>query len=61
MLDALRVVADRLVGMVVPRTTAGACACFPGDFQIYCTNSFKWRCALNCYCNPINCEYIGRC
>lgn len=61
MRNAIGAVADRLVAMVVPRTTAGACACFPEDRTVICKETFLWRCQLTCRCDPIHCVYLGRC
>jgi hypothetical protein len=53
--------ADRLLGMVVPATTAGACPCTPGErlcLSGQCTPilpaSYKTWAQLNCNCQPID-------
>jgi hypothetical protein len=61
MRNAIGAIADRLIAMVVPRTTAGACQCPDGGTRYYCTNSILWKCQINCYCQPVNCEFAGRC
>jgi hypothetical protein len=60
MLKVFGAMADRLVGMVVPRTSAGACAC-EGGFTLLCSDGFLWSCQLNCGCHPHNCSFAGRC
>jgi len=53
--------ADRLVGVVVPKTTAGACACDPDPYHVscYCTGDiFYWKpCQTDCNCHT----YCGKC
>jgi hypothetical protein len=57
MRQALATLADRLVSLVVPKTTAAACACQPGDWTyVYCYcyphQKYHKRCYVNCYCQP---------
>ncbi|WP_163505998.1 hypothetical protein [Fodinicola acaciae] len=55
---------DRLLGLFVPATTAGACAC--GDF--YCSTSgcragYRRDCTASCDCSRVTCGtcYRGSC
>jgi hypothetical protein len=55
MRQTLQALGDRLVSLVVPRSTAAACACFPGTswrVQCYCSGWHLWvkTCQYNCYC-----------
>ncbi len=57
MRQAFATLADRLVSLVVPKTTAAACACQPGDWTyVYCGCLWPYkrhkRCYVNCYCQP---------
>ena len=42
--------ADRLVAAVVPKTSAGACACN----DCWCATGGRWCCA-NCDCSKVTC------
>lgn len=57
---ALTALADRMVSLVVPRTTAGACACF-GETVYRCNVCTYEQCQLSCRCDVINCRPIGAC
>lgn len=59
MRNVLGAVADRLVGLVVPRTTAAACAC--NDWVDHCIGHELVRCYYDCWCNLRRCEGIGSC
>lgn len=50
---ALGGMADRLLGHVVPRTSAGACAC--GDCYYTPYGSGCKRCCANCTCTKTTC------
>jgi len=52
MLGAL---ADRLVGSIVPKTTAGACACNDSFYSPCGTNKCK-LCRSNCNCTVTTCS-----
>lgn len=54
MRSRLNTLADRLVSMVVPKTTAGACACNGCEYEIYT------RCASRCarVCRNCDCSRI---
>ncbi|MFI6741104.1 hypothetical protein ACIBI9_49990 [Nonomuraea sp. NPDC050451] len=63
MTAALTALADRLLERVVPRAKAGACDCTGNEFHEVCVLSTRrlYNCQLNCYCNYINCVWIGYC
>ncbi len=60
MRNLLNRAADRMLGTFLPRSRAGACACFPGDgyYQYRCyqgqTNQRRW-CNYTCNCNSVTC------
>ncbi len=51
--DAL---ADRLVGAIVPKTTAGACPCGDCYYTCYGCGTNSRRCCTNCYCTSKTCS-----
>ena len=49
--------ADRLVGAIVPKTTAGACPCNDcWNTPWNCGHGFCRRCCTNCNCTITTCE-----
>jgi hypothetical protein len=56
MRSRLNILADRLVTMVVPRTTAGACACNGCENECVRSTTCTTRCARvcrNCNCSRV--------
>jgi len=57
---ALQAVADRMVGLVVPKTPAGAC-CPPDPYREFCYCivglAYFQTCQSNCACH----DYCGEC
>jgi len=55
--------ADRLVGLFVPKATAGACECRPEPFWVCCSHNTAKRCQYDCnckiYCGP--CQLNNSC
>lgn len=64
MLQLLERAADRMVSAVVPKTKAGACACFPSDnYWQFCwcgpplgMSYYRFH-RFDCWCN----EHVGGC
>lgn len=61
MRTAVAGLADRLVTLVVPKTTAGACPCNDVSYRYCWCNWFTLRkmyqrCNLGCHCNVLNCS-----
>lgn len=56
MRSTLNKLADRLVNLVVPKTTAGACACNNWEYECFsgCRNFRCARVHRNCNCSQIN-------
>lgn len=61
MVKIIGALADRMLRVVVPDVTAGACPCMGGDRDVICNYGRLLFCQYNCYCDPINCEYLGTC
>jgi hypothetical protein len=61
MRNAIGAIADRLIAMVVPRTTAGACPCPEGGTRWICRAGYLWKCELTCKCEYANCVYVSLC
>lgn len=57
MRKTLNVLADRLVGLVVPKTTAGACACNSCEPECVPSTRCPSRCAR--VCRGCNCNFLS--
>ena len=54
MSKTLGMLADRLVGAIVPKTAAGACVC-NDCYYTQCYNTGCRRCCTNCNCTQETC------